>query len=245
MKILLTSIGILGVRENGVKVDANINEDNGFIDTIKNNLMRTGTFVFVSSDPTEYEHNDHSCKLNVNAFKKIGINFKKYIVVDDRNANNLENIFSDADMIFLQGGDVYVQNQFFAKINLKKYLTKTDALIIAQSAGSMNLSNIVYIYPEDDTQLDYPKYIYGMGFTDVTIIPHFNVDKGCDYIPDTINLIDDYFKPDSKYMTLYAIPDGTYIAVVDNNTTIYGECYMINNGIISKACDKNKSIKLL
>ena len=244
MKLILTSLGVVGVRENGIKIDANINMDNGLLDTIKEHLKATHTFVFVSSDPTEYAHNDLSCKLNVEAFRKVGIEFENAIVVDDRNYDKVCTIIPKADLVFLQGGDVVVQNKFFDKIDLSEYLSQSDALVIGQSAGSMNLTKKVYVYPEGDEQLDYPKFIEGMGYVDMSIIPHFNITTGNNFIYEGVDYIQDYFIPDSSIVTLYAILDGTYITLIDNITTIHGECYKIENGTIECVCVKDDTLKI-
>ena len=244
MRLLLTSLGIEGVRENGIKVDANINTSNGFLDKIKTHLKGTDTFVFVSSDPTEFAHNDLSCKLNVEAFKKEGIEFKNSIVIDDRNSDKVCSIIPKADLIFLQGGDVAVQNEFFDKIELQDYIAKSDALVIGQSAGSMNLTKKVYVYPEGEEQLNYPKFIEGMGFVDISIIPHFNVKTGNNFVFEGVDYIVDYFLPDSNIVTLYAMLDGTYIEVVDNKCIIYGECYKIEKGEIECICTNDSSVNI-
>ncbi|MBQ9791802.1 MAG: Type 1 glutamine amidotransferase-like domain-containing protein [Clostridia bacterium] len=244
MKLLLTSMGIIGVRENGVKVDAYLNEKNGFVDRVKELLTTNDTFVFIASDKLDFEHNDMSCNLNIKAFNKHGITFKNSVVIDDRNKDDIERYLACASLIFLQGGDVAEENLFFKEIDLKNKLINTGAidhsLIIGQSAGSMNLGHIVYVFPDLDAKRDdYPKFIKGLGFSVSDIIPHYDIEKGNAFIPDNINLIDDYFIPDSVNMTFYALLDGSYICVNDKNETVYGESYLIQNGKISKLCNND------
>lgn len=246
MKLLLTSMGIVGVRENGVKIDAYLSPDNDFINNVKRLITSLEKFVFIASDKDECEHNDVSCRLNVQAFEKEGITFKESIVVDSRNSDDIESIISGAGVIFLQGGDVYIENQFFKEMHLKDVLIKTgaidEALIIGQSAGSMNLGSTIYIFPDDDAKSDdYPKYVDGMSLAKTNIIPHFNVETGNNFAPLGVDLLNDYFIPDSFTMPVIAILDGTYILVTDKNETIYGEAYKIENGMITKICDDNKS----
>ena len=249
MRLLLTSMGIGGIRENGVKVDAYINDKNAFVDVIKDNILATDTFVFIASDKMDWEHNDISCRLNVKALEKIGITFKNVVVLDYRNKDSVEDILSSADMVFLQGGDVVQQNRFLVELDIKNVLKNTGcidrALIVGQSAGSMNLADIVYVYPDADAmEVDYPKYVLGLGYTPARIIPHFNIDTGNNFGIPGIDLINNYFIPDSHNVSTIAILDGTYISVFDKNTTIHGEAYLVKNGNIIKINDDNK-IKIL
>ena len=122
MQMLLTSMGIVGVRENGVKVDAYLNPDNGFIAKVKKLITGYDKFVFIASDKLDYDSNDNSCKINLQAFEKEGMAFKNSVVIDGRNASQIEMELDGANVIFLQGGDVVLQNKFFKEIELKKYL---------------------------------------------------------------------------------------------------------------------------
>ena len=248
MKMLLTSMGIVGIRENGVKVDAYLNPDNGFIDKVKSLTSEYTKFVFIASDKMDHESNDNSCKINLLAFEKEGITFNTSVVIDSRNSDNLEYELANANVIFLQGGDVVLQNQFFKEIGLKEVLENLGlidtALIIGQSAGSMNMATKYYVYPEDESQLNYPKFVEGLGYMDYALIPHFNLDTGNNFLFFDIDLMNDYLLPDSKIMPLYAMLDGTYLEVTDKATYMCGESYLIKDGVITKLCDNNESIIL-
>ena len=245
MQMLLTSMGIVGVRENGVKVDAYLNPDNGFIDKVKKLITGYDKFVFIASDKLDYDSNDNSCKINLQAFEKEGMAFKNSVVIDGRNASQIETELDGANVIFLQGGDVVLQNKFFKEIELKKHLEKLNlidtALIIGQSAGSMNMATKYYVYPEDETQLNYPKYVDGLGYMDYAIVPHFNLETGNNFLFFDIDLINDYLLPDSYVLPLYAMLDGTYIEVIDKKVSICGESYLIKDGCITKLCNNNET----
>ena len=245
MKMLLTSMGIVGIRENGVKIDADLNPDNGFIDKVKELTSAYHKFVFIASDKMDHEANDNSCRINLLAFKKEGMTFDTSVVIDSRNSDNLLEELNGANVIFLQGGDVVLQNTFFKGMGLKDVLEELGlidtALIIGQSAGTMNMATKYYVYPEDETQLNYPKFVEGLGYMDYAIIPHFNLETGNNFLFFDIDLMNDYLLPDSKFMPLYAMMDGTYLEVGDNGTHIAGESYLIKDGVITKLCDNNET----
>ena len=96
MKIFLTSMGFLGVRdENGNKTDCNLNPKNNFIKNLFNSIKKFDSFVFVCNDFTTYEENDNSAKLNFDALKKENFNFKALTVLDNRTKNNTQEIMQN------------------------------------------------------------------------------------------------------------------------------------------------------
>ena len=40
------------------------------------------------------------------------------------------------------------------------------------------------------------------------------------------------------------MPDGSYIEIEDNRTTLYGEGYLVRNGRIDKICENGESLDL-
>lgn len=54
-----------------------------------------------------------------------------------------------ANIIFLSGGNTYIENEFFNQIHLKKLSQDFDAIIIDQSARSINMAKSVYNSPEE------------------------------------------------------------------------------------------------
>jgi len=240
MKIFLTSRCINTFKENNRIIDCNINKNNNFIKVLKENLLATQKFVLIANDFFDYESNDDKLINYIKAFNKIGIKFNENIIIDNR-CNDVNKALQNSNLIFLSGGSIKAQMDSFNKINLKKYILKYNPILIGQSAGAMNCSKIVYNYPETEEELNIDKFTNGLGFTDISIIPHFNRRNGNDLLTFNINLINEYFKKDSFSKDLYALKDGSFISIDENISTIYGESFLFSNGKMTKICQKNKS----
>ena len=104
----------------------------------------------------------------------------------------------------------------------------------------MNLSKLVYNYPEEIEEIGDKKFWEGIGLADITVIPHFDLEQGNPGVED-IDLINDYFLPDSHKCVLYGIPNGSHVWVKNANPEFFGPCYMLKNG---KILDLKKTIEL-
>lgn len=68
-------------------------------------------------------------------------------------------------------------------------------------------------------------YLKGLGLTNINIMPHFE-----EYRKMVIcgkRYIDDIVVPDGHKIDIIALNNGSYIVIKDNQTTIYGESYLI------------------
>lgn len=157
MSIYLTSD--LGTSEkiNGERIPCKINNINSIIEQLKEDIKKYENFVFIASNPSNYEKTDISSKVVFNSFVLSGLAFKHFFVIDDR-TSNIGEIIKDADLIFLSGGHVPTQNEFFKSINLKEIIKNTNAVILGESAGSMNCADIVYAQPELEGEASDPMY---------------------------------------------------------------------------------------
>lgn len=231
MNLILTScLDLYSKDKNGKKVAHNFGNENGILDLIKELTPKKGSFVFVASSEWDYNSTDIYSKLTFDSFR-ITYPFESYIVLDGRNKNRAKEIIENADLIFLCGGHVPTQNHFFRDINLREVIKKSNALIIGQSAGSMNSAEIVYAQPEIDGESIDPsfnKYLKGLGLTNISILPHF---EQC--INDTVdgkNIFKEISLPDSEVRPFIAYSDGAYI--YDNGQTqlMYGKAYLFDKG---------------
>lgn len=227
--IFLTSNIGASVKVNGMKAPHPINNSNGIIEQIKASVKKLGNFVFVASNPA-YEGNDSYAKVAFDGFKLSGINFKNLIVVDNRNKQDIEEIIKNADLVFLSGGHVLTQNKALIDMNMKSILESYDGVIMGQSAGSMNLAKTVYNYPESLEEIDEPRFIAGLGLTDFTIIPHFDVEKGNEQVDPRIDLMNDYLKKDSKDLPLYCVKNYSHIKIENGNAEFFGDIYIMEDG---------------
>lgn len=207
-----------------------IDNRNGLVQQLKKSVKNRTTLVFIASSPSAYETNDTYAKILFESFALSGIEFKNLVVIDDRNKNNLESIIENADLIFLAGGHVPTQNEFINEIGLKSLLNNYNGVILGQSAGAMNLAELVYNYPEDESEISEVKIYKGLCQTNLGIIPHFDVTNF--QKNDETDITNSWIKEQSMQVKLYGIPDGSYIVCNENGCNFYGDIHIICNGKI-------------
>ena len=244
MKIFFASESIESIRQNEEKVGAKLSNINGFRKKLTDLLEDGKNFVFICNESQFVEHNEISARFIFDALNDSGLNFEKYTVLDNGNKDKAEEILQNADFVYLQGGTIFVQNQFLKEINFNQIMQNSNAVVMGKSAGAMNLQNQVYVYPETDEEVDNPKWVDGLGYSKYIIIPHFNLETGNEYCFGNFNLLKDYFIPDSMGNKFYALPNGSYIYYENNTYTLYGLAYTIENGEVVKINDNNKSVIL-
>ena len=231
MNLILTScLDLYSKNENGERIAHHFGNENGVLDLIKKLTPKQKNFVFIASVESNYEATDIKANVTFDSFK-LTFPFDNYIILDGRTKDQAKEIIENADLIFLCGGHVPTQNQFFHNINLRKIIQNTNALIVGGSAGSMNSADIVYAQPElDGESIDpnYKKYIKGLGLTNISILPHF--EQRQDYTLDGKNIFNEISLPDSMIRPFIAYSDGAYI--YDNGKTqlMYGKAYLFDNG---------------
>lgn len=147
------------------------------------------------------------------AFANSGLQFINCILVDDRNGKKIREITKDADIVILGGGELPSQNAFFNGINLKLALRNYDGIIVGMSAGSMNLADIVFDFPELDEQIGNPHFLKGLGYTDINIIPHYNPTKNNYILESGLDAWATYVLPHSYKIKLYVLVDGAHIFI--------------------------------
>lgn len=147
---------------------------------------------------------------------KIGIrsmfnSIKEFYLIDRRtSADDMINIIKKVDIIYLFGGNPLIQLDIIKRIDYKELFK--DKVLLGMSAGSMNLGKIGY-YSKDD---DYDKTFFyeGLGFTDITIDPHFDINNR-KQVNEIIN--------SSHKHRIIGLPNDSCIVIKDN------EIYYINN----------------
>ena len=204
-------------------------------------FLKNKKFVMIASDPNNYEINDKFLKMDIEALKLSGLEFDKYLVLDNRSKENVDGILKDSDLIFLAGGKTLTQNIFFNDINLKKALKKLDCTIVGISAGSINLASNVYNAPEDLDDINNPLYLKGLDMTTINVIPHFNL---YDLDDEAKKMQRESVLKESFNRTLIALVDKSYIYIKDNKSILYGEAYKIKDGNITRMCDDEKFVFL-
>ncbi len=240
MNLILTSCLDLYTKNNfGERIAHNFGNENGILDTIQILTPKQENFVFVASDEYNYDATDVYANVTFDSFN-LTFPFRNYIILDGRTKHKAKEIIESADLIFLCGGHVPTQNQFFQNINLKEIIKNSKALIIGQSAGSMNSANIVYAQPElegESIDPNYKKYIKGLGLTDISILPHF--EQEFDTVLDGKNVFKEISLPDSKTRPFIAYSDGAYIFDNGVSQKMCGKAYLFNNGTFQQISEDN------
>ena len=159
------------------------------------------------------------------------------------------NILKNSDLIFLCGGDTFVQNEFFNEIQLKEHIKKVNSVIVGISAGSINAALNVFNSPECKEDLVNSSNLQGLGLTSINIEPHFRLNNTNKFLKNKTRGINEKIQreaiiKESCNRDIYAIPDGSYILEDSNYIYLYGECYKIKNGNINLICKDDEMIKI-
>ncbi len=223
-------------------ISPKLNNINNFVTQLKEYHKKGfDNFVYLPSNPIAHDINDFYADLYHKAFDNSDLKFKNCILVDDRNHTKVHEIIKAADIIILGGGELPRQNTFFNNIHLKQELINYDGIIVGMSAGSMNLADIVFDFPELDEQIGNPNFIKGLGYTDINIVPHYKPNERNYNLESGLDAWATYVLPHSHRINIYALVDGTHILIQDNHAEIFGEAYLVKNSIISKLCNNYES----
>lgn len=246
MKTLIMSSGFRAftIDELGNKIPCKIDNENGFLDTLKKYLVKRDCMVIISGNPKKIHSKDPN-KITKEYFAMSDIPFKEYIYVNDENKHNIKEYIKKADCINLFGGHLPTGNAFINELNLKEILQDYNGVIIGGSGGAMNMADIVYCKPESEGEYlnkNFNRYLKGLGLTNINIIPHYYSIK--DKTLDGGRIIEDIIAPDTYKTPLIILPDGSYIVKEDNVETIFGEAFLFKDGKITQICKNNEKIVL-
>lgn len=224
MKIILaSSFNNIAKDENGKKYAVAIPDDNLFLTNLRKNTSKFDSIVMVASDPVDFETTDFYTNLLFQSLKLSGLDFKTETIFDNRNKDQADEIFANADLIFLAGGRVDVQNEFFKNVEMEKLLQSSAGLIVGGSAGAMNLC---------ETVLSFPHFIKGLGFYDQLIVPHFDgVNKS--YERDNKDEYDNLMAL-SANRELIGIDENSYLLLVGKDIKPFGNVFRIKNGVCQR-----------
>lgn len=240
MDLILTScLDLYSKNEAGERVAHNFGNYNGILDLIKKLTPKQENFVFVASVESNYDATDVYAKVTIDSFK-LTFPFENYTILDGRTAFKAKEIIENADLIFLCGGHVPTQNQFFQNIKLRELIKNTNALIVGGSAGSMNSANIVYAQPElegESIDPNFKKYLKGLGLTKISILPHF--EQRHDDMLDGKNIFKEISLPDSMIRPFIAFSDGAFIYDSGESQLMYGKAYLFDNGSYQQISEDN------
>ena len=216
------------------------NEENNFVQELRQALPQRLSGLFVCSSPDDPERTDRFSQDMKDCFEEAGFVFDSYRVLDRRTEQQAAALIQQADLIILAGGHVPTQNRFFAELGLRALLQNWYGVLMGISAGTMNSAEVVYAHPEleGETAPDYRKFLSGLGLTKTMVLPHYQMIK--DDVLDGLRVFEDIAYPDSMGRRFYALVDGSYIFGNGTAEELRGEAYLIEDGVltqISKAGD--------
>ena len=220
-------------------------ERNEFVANLQRHVAPGGRFLVIAAWPDEHDRNDDIARSFAGCFGWHGMGFRQVDVLDSRNAECAAELVANSDVILLSGGHVPTENAFFKEIGLRALLADYPGVIMGVSAGSMNAADTVYVQPEEAGEAIDPHFVrwtQGLGLTDKNILPHYNQVR--DNILDGLRLFEDVTYPDSAGHPLYVLMDGSYILEANGTSTLYGESYLLHNGVMEPICREGESITL-
>ena len=221
-----------------------LNKDNGFIEGLKENLGTNINVLIISSDPTNDKMNKENVEFIKESFGISGFIVDGVDICDDNN-RELVNRLNKYDLVVLAGGHVPTESKFFKELDLYNKIREYKGVVMGISAGSMNLADIVYAMPElegESLDRNYKRFIPGLGLTEINVIPHYQYLKNVKL--DGVNMIEDIALGDSFKNKFYGVVDGAYILIKNGITKLYGEGYLLQDGKITKICDKGQCITI-
>lgn len=243
MKILIMSSSFRGFTtdEYGNKIPCKIDNENGFLDTLKKYLTKRKCMVIISGNPKKIHTKDPN-DITKKYFAMSGIPFDEYIYVNDQNKDKIKEYIAKADCINLFGGHLPTGNAFINELNLRELVKDFDGVLIGGSGGAMDMADTVYCKPEEDgefTDKKFNRYLKGLGLTNINIIPHYYLIK--DKMLDGARIIEDIIAPDTYKTPLIVLPDGSYIVQEGQRQFLYGEAFLFKNGKLVQICENNKN----
>lgn len=245
MILLLTSNTGRAHIEDGQWIMEPFYEENGFRAAVQARWPREARYLLVASDPDNTVMNDDVLTSTADVLARSGLPVKSIAVLDRRNQHQAAALVAESNVIQLCGGHVPTQNAFFRTLNLAALLRGYDGVIIGVSAGSMNSGKVVYAQPELEGEAldpDYPRFIEGLGLTDITLLPHYNELPGT--MLDGLRVIEDISMPDSCVHPYFAIPDGSYFLVENGAATLHGAGYLFQDGTVMQVCEDEAVLTL-
>ena len=195
---------------------------------IKRMVKNPINMVVIPADPNNFVKNDKQFYGNdsvigvFKTFKKIFPNLN-IVLLDNRvSQTNGIKYLEKSNIIYLLGGNPFIQLEYLQKTKYSDIIQHTSALVMGVSAGAMNLAVNSY-YSKDE---DYPESIIykGLGLTNITIDPHFDINN-LEQVKE--------IKDNSKNIKIIGLPNDSAIVISDNNMEFIGKVYIFENGILN------------
>lgn len=245
MPLFLTSSPCDDAVPAGVALPCIFFTRNAFVDNLRRFVPPGRRFLAVAAWKDDHARNDEMAITFAGCFAYHGMAFSRVDVLDSRNQHRAAELVASAEVILLAGGHVPTQNAFFREIGLRALLAEGERVIMGVSAGSMNAAEVVYAQPEEAgeaTDPAYRRFITGLGLTTRNILPHYHMVK--DNVIDGLRLFEDVTFADSHGQTFHVLADGSYILETAEEVRLYGEAWVIRDGVMRAVCSEGQNIPL-
>ena len=242
-KVFLTS-SPSGPLDNSRYVDG-LDETNGFVERLRSFWKPESRNLMITAFPDNIEASEQMTGFFRYAVEKAGLRVSAFDLLDDRWQNFTREDLLSYDVVWLGGGHVPTQNAFFKRLSLREKIKDFDGIVIGISAGTMNSADLVYSEPEEDGEAidpNYNRWLRGLDLTKTMILPHYQMVRG-KWIDGT-RLYEDQVFPDSMGHSIINLPDGSYLLSEGGKETIYGEAWLIRDGVERKICEQGESLEL-
>lgn len=241
MTIFLTS-SPTGPLDRSRIVDG-FDKKNQFADNLKKRWKQNSRCLMITAFPDNNEANDEMLQFFRNTLEKEKFSYEAFDIWDRRTTDYSEQVLKSYDVIWLGGGHVPTENEFFHQIELKQKIVGFEGIIVGISAGTMNSAELVYAQPELEGEAidpNYQRFLPGLGLTQTNILPHYQMIK--DECLDGMRVFEDITYGDSMGRSFLALPDGSYLLIEDGKETVYGEAYIIADGKLEKICEEDQTV---
>ena len=235
MIVFLTS-SPTGPLDNSRPVDG-VDRMNGFLVHLKKYWKENAKCLIISAFPSDDVANDDMQVGMADAMRRSGLSVDIFDVWDDRTTDYSAEKLCTYDIVFLGGGHVPTENEFFHRIDLRSKMKKYDGVVIGISAGTMNAADVVYVQPElpgEAVDVTFKRDAVGLGLTKTNILPHYRMVK--DWTLDGMRLFEEITYSDSWGKEFLALCDGSYLFIENERELVVGEAYKISNSVKEQVC---------
>lgn len=187
---------------------------------LEKDLKDTKTITFIASSPKNHEKNISfvygSDKITgmINHLKGLA-DFKIVNIVDEKN----KYLDINSDVIYLLGGNYETQLSFIKENKFEEILKNYNGILLCTSCGAMNIAKYGYYSKDDDIEKSF--FYEGIGLTNITIDPHFEIENEIQVKED---------RKMSFEHVIYGVPNSSCIRINNNKVEMIGKVYEFNNG---------------
>lgn len=209
-----------------------LDERNGFLDRLAEVWPEEARCLMIAASPEEYDSNDEMTGFYAQAVENAGFPVACFDLWDARCPGLSQEELRQYDVIFLAGGHVPTQRQWFEQIGLREGLEGYPGVVVGTSAGSMNAAQEVYAWPElegESEDPDYALFFPGLGLAQTQVLPHYQ--KAKNNWLDGKKLVDEIACGHSYGRRFFAILDGSFVVASEEGEWIYGESWLIADGV--------------